>query len=123
MVWFEEQVDQAEQAAAKHDLRTVYAVVNTLAPRRRAEKVRIRSSQGHLLTVKQEFREIYTYFSDAFSRGDDFRMPAFVALLCFTEAEILSAITGLRTGKAVPEGSLPADVWLLAPAEMASFCT
>ena len=57
MVWFEEQVDQAEQAAAKHDLRTVYAVVNTLAPRRRAEKVRIRSSQGHLLTVKQEFRE------------------------------------------------------------------
>ena len=121
--WFEEQVDAAEQAAAKHDLRTVYAVVSKLAPRRRAEKVRIRSSQGHLLTVKQEFQEIYAYFSDAFGRNDDFSMPAFETPLCFTEEEILGAIQDLRTGKAVPDGSLPADVWLLAPTEMASFCT
>ena len=83
-IWFEEQVVKAEQAAAANNLRGVYAAVNVIAPRRRFEKVRIRSEQGQLLSVRQEFQEIYGYFSGAFSRDEHFRLPELAEPLAFS---------------------------------------
>ena len=100
----------------------MYRVVNCLAPKRRRDQVRIRSTQGYLLTVKQEFDEIYQYFSTAFARDEEFRAPQSTAPLVFSEEETLQAIRQLKTGKSVPATSVPADVWLLCPVEVALFC-
>ena len=77
--------------------------------------MRIRSKQGHLLSVEQEFHEIHHYFQKAFSSPHEYRIPESDVLLSFTEAEICEAVRQLKPGKAVPEASLPADIWLLHP--------
>ena len=111
----EEQISAAETAASRNDLGSVYRVVNLIAPKRKREKVRIRSKQGHLLSVEQEFHEIHHYFQQAFSSPHEYHTPESDVLLSFTEAEICDAVRQLKPGKAVPEASLPADVWLLQP--------
>ncbi|CAE7797071.1 unnamed protein product [Symbiodinium sp. CCMP2592] len=120
--WFDAQLERAEHAASRHDLSAVYAVINILAPKRKVDKVRIRSEQGHLLSVEQEFRDIYSYFQTAFSREVEYSLPDCPAPLVFSEEEIWQAIRGLKGGKAVPSSSLPADVWKMAPVELSNLC-
>ncbi|CAE7686747.1 pola1, partial [Symbiodinium necroappetens] len=86
--WLEEQISAAEKAASRNDL-------------------------GHLLSVEQEFHEIHHYFQQAFSSPHEYRIPETDVLLSFTE--ICEAVRQLKPGKAVPEASLPADIWLLQP--------
>ena len=92
-----------------------------LAPRKRRDKVRIRSEQGHLLSVRQEFQEIYDYFSKAFSRHAEYQLPDEPEPL--SEDEIRAAIRSLYKGKAVPDSSQAADVWLLEIDAMTNLCT
>ena len=120
--WLEHQVTLAEAAAAKGDIAGVYRTINHIAPKKRRDKVRIRSVEGHILSVEQEFTEIYRYFSDAFHREDAFVLQTSGLQLEFTEAEIMSAITELKPGKAVPTTSLPADVWKLCSEGFATRC-
>ena len=93
-----------------------------MAPKRRRDQVRIRSAHGHLLTARQEFEEIFEYFSTAFARDDEFQPPQTADPLVFSDAEILAAVQQLKKGKAVPETSVPADVWLLCPQAVTSLC-
>ena len=81
----EEQLAEAELAASKGDQGAIYRVVNSLAPKRRRDQVRIRSTQGHLLSVRQEFEEIFAYFSKAFARQDEFQPPQITTQLAFSE--------------------------------------
>ena len=113
--WLDAQLLEAEQAAAKHDLGAVYRVVNSIAPKRRRDKVRIRSKQGHLMSVKQEFEDILQHFTKAFSSSEKFPLTHQAPPLSFTESEVQAAILQLKRGKSVPAGSLPADIWLLDP--------
>ena len=55
---FEEHIQEAEHAAQRSDIGAVYRVINKVAPRRRHEKVRIRSASGAMLGPKEEFSEI-----------------------------------------------------------------
>ena len=119
--WFEERICQAEAAARKHDIGAVHHAINTLAPRRSREKVRIKGSGGELLSPKAEFDEIYGYFSKAF--GSQCQGPDAVPCqpMRFDPAELLTAIRTMKKGKAVPTTSLPAEVWQLCDAEFAHF--
>ena len=120
--WLEHQVTLAEAAAAKGDIAGVYRTINHIAPKKRRDKVRIRSVDGHILSVEQEFTEIYRYFSDAFHREDAFTFQTTGLQLEFSEAEIRSAIKELKPGKAVPTTCLPADVWKLCSEGFATRC-
>ena len=119
--WFEEHIQVAEQAAKVHNLGAVYRVINTIAPRKRREKVRIRGAQGELLSPKAEFDEIFTYFSNAFRSADE--CPTFpdCAPLRFSPLDIEDAIHRLKGGKAVPDTSLPSEVWKMCAPELASY--
>ena len=79
------------------------------------DKVRVRSQDGRLLEKQQEFRAIYDYFTQAFSRSDSYSRPA--QALHITPQEVQEAIGQLKNGKAVPPGSLPAELWKLCPEE------
>ena len=109
--WFEEQILSAEQAARKHDLGAVYKVVNTLAPKRRREQVRIRGAQGELLSPVAEFDAIFEYYRDAFSAPPvcSDRVESSHAQISFRTEDIVWAIQQLKDGKAVPDASLPAE--------------
>ena len=113
--WLEAQVVSAEAAAQKNDIATVYRIVNQIAPKKRRDRVRIRSAAGHILSAEQEFEEIFQYFSNAFKREDSFQFCTEGLRLEFTAEEIGEAIGKLKSGKAVPTGSVPADVWSVCP--------
>ena len=118
--WFEGHIAAAERAAAHHDLGEVYRVINILAPKKRRDSVRIKNADGALLTPKDEFAEIFGYFQQAFSRRDDFAMPMH-PLEPISYNDILAAVRKLNGGKAVPPGSVPAELWSLCPEEYAAF--
>ena len=61
------------------------------------DKVRVRSQDGRLLEKQQEFRAIYDYFTQAFSRSDSYSRPALQALH-ITPQEVQEAIS-LRMGR------------------------
>ncbi|CAE7035064.1 unnamed protein product [Symbiodinium sp. CCMP2592] len=110
-------IQQAEQASQKQDQAEVYRVINQLAPKKRVEKVPIRSVDGKLLDKQQEFTAIYEYFSKAFSRTEQYSRPS-LSPLSITPAEVQHAIKLLKNGKAVPPGSMPAELWKLCPEEL-----
>ena len=65
--WLVELLQEAETAAAAHNMSQVYKIINTIAPRRRREQVRIKGLNGQLLRKGDEYRDMYQYFSKAFS--------------------------------------------------------
>ena len=119
--WFEERICQAEEAARKHDIGAVYQAINTLASRKSREKVRIKGSGGELLSPKAEFDDIFGYFSRAF--GSEVRETTAVHCqpMQFDPDALLAAIRTMKKGKAVPNASLPAEVWQLCDVEFARF--
>ena len=112
--WFEEHIQEAEHAAQRSDIGAVYRVINKLAPRRRYEKVRIRSASGAMLGPKEEFNEILQHFRAAFD-GPVAEGPAGQTRLLFESTELGQAISCLKRGKAVPKTSVPAEIWQLCP--------
>ena len=120
--WLDEQLAEAELACTKGDQGAIDRVVHSLAPKRKRDQVRIRSTQGHLLTVRQEFEEIFEYFSKAFARDDVFQPSPNPNPLVFSASEIIDAVQQLKQGKAVSDTSVPADIWLLCPQAVTSLC-
>ena len=118
--WFEGHIAAAEHAALRHDLGEVYRVINILAPKNRRDLVRIKNADGALLRPKDEFAEIFGYFRGVFSRRDAFAMPSH-SLEPISYHEILAAVRNLKGGKAVPPGSVPAELWSLCREEYAAF--
>ena len=108
-------VQRASQAAERHDMREIYRVVQQLAPKRRYEPVRIRSSGGEVLTQLQQFEEIYKYFRNAFARADCFDLGPRLEAFAVTPEEVEAAISSLKPRKAVPVQSPAAEVWQTSP--------
>ena len=113
--WLHDQIQCAQQAANKHDYRAVYAVVQAIAPKRRREVVRIRGSQGQLLSKEQQLQEVHSYFADAFSAQPYDSYHSSCADPGFTRQEVLHAIQELKVRKAVRETSVMAEIWQLTP--------
>ena len=109
--WLVRMLQEAEQAAAKHNLSEVYRVINQIAPRSRREPVRIRTASGYLQTKQQQYHVIYQYFSTAFGGSAPASTTSCVARLQPTQEEVELAVASLKGGKAVPKASMPADVW------------
>ena len=110
--WLVELLQEAEVAAAAHNMSQVYKIINIIAPRRRREQVRIKGLSGQLLRKGDEYRDIDQYFSKAFSASEPSEPIVGVALTP-DAAEISQAVLALKGGKAVPQGSMPADIWKL----------
>ena len=82
--------EQAKDAEQRRDVRSVYQVVRSIAPKMLGGKVRIRSCEGALLTPEQEHAEILEYFRDLCSQHAHDVIPApRLDPVLLTEAEIL----------------------------------
>ena len=91
------------ETAANSNLRgQLYKAIRDTAPKRRPEKVQIRS---------EEMAEIQARCRQHFGEGD-FKMTASnIETICVKVGEIQQAIQKSQTGKAVPKNSVPVIVW------------
>ena len=99
----------------------MYRIIRALAPKRRHINLTIRSKEGHLLSQRQQFEAIRDFFRAEYDRADDFAVPDLSAELSISVDEVQQAIGGLKNNKAVPGGSLPAEVWKLCQESFAVF--
>ena len=114
-------IDQAQVAAETHDMGTVYRIIRHIAPKTRRLPTCIRSAEGQLLSSSDQFRAIHDYFATAYDSTCPVPdLPSGLGLRISVE-EIKEAITSLKPGKAVPDGSLPAELWKLSPDSFAGF--
>ena len=117
--WLISQIEVAEDACNRNDLRTVYQVVSTLAPKTKRDNVYVKSPQGHLLNSREQFDAIFQYFRDAFSRKEEFLGSGVSKPVEFSTPEVIASIGKLKAGKAVPKSSPPAELWKLCPHDFA----
>ena len=119
--WLQERIALADQAANRHDLRTVFQIIQQIAPKKRKEGVRIRGDDGQLLDVHQQFHDLLQYFRTVFSRSQDFDFSSRFLDPGFSKDEVLVAIQQLRSRKAVPKHCPVAEVWQCCPDVFADY--
>ena len=101
--WLHERIASADEAASRHDLRTVFRIVRQIAPKQRRDTTRIRGSDGCLLDMKQQFDVLLAHFTEAFTRADAFDFESNFAAPDFSAQEVQDVIKDLKMHKAVPK--------------------
>ena len=103
---------QARAAEMNRDVRTIYQVVRSIAPKMLGGRVRIRSVEGALLTPAQEHAEISDYFRTLFSQIEHSVQPAPRLIPVTLEvSEIQASLGRLGSSRAVPHGHAPTSAW------------
>ena len=106
------QLDQAQQAELRGDVRSLYQVVRKISPKQLGGKVRIRSLAGHLLTPSEEHAEISAYFYELYDGSQtDVEPEARLDPIIITETEMVWSLGQLGSGRAVPPGHAPSSAW------------
>ena len=94
--------------------------VRRLAPKSPKERVQIRSPEGRILSETEELQAIIAYFKGVFCRDTQSSATNHVLqapyLICDTE--VLDCFSKQASGKAVPQGSVPVEVWKLCMPEI-----
>ena len=106
---------EAQQAANRQDMGSIYRIIRHIAPKNRRMPVNIRSEEGHLLSASAQFAAIMDYFGKAYDSPKPPPMVPSGVDLALTVDEVRDAIDSLKPGKTVPDGSLPAELWRLCP--------
>ena len=105
-------IDEAQQAANRQDMGSIYRVFRHIAPKNHRLPPGIRSEEGQLLSASEQFTAIMECFGKVYDSPDP---PPLVV------DEVRDAMDGLKAGKSVPDGSLPAELWCLCPDAFAKF--
>ena len=110
-------LQEAEQAAAKHDMRSLYQLVEQIAPRKRRTQMRILNTQGELQTKAGMLRDLRTHYTERFRANSrhEHRFHANARQLPYSitlsEDEIIHNLRRIPLRKAVPAGWAPGPVW------------
>ena len=109
----EETLHQADAAAKKGDMYTLYRHIRNLAPRQCRRRVQLHSAQGAMLSVEQEYQLIYEYFSGVFNRDQrpSVQSPALRVPFVIDVGQVAYSLNQQRPGRAVPTGSAPPELF------------
>ena len=103
---------RATQAERSKDARALYQVIREISPLQSGGKVRIRSTDGHLLNPEEEHVEISGYFFQLFGADKpDVQATARLQPIEIYPEELELSLKRLGPGKAVPVGSAPSSAW------------
>ena len=103
---------RATQAERSKDARALYQVIREISPIQNGGKVRIRSTDGHLLNPEEEHVEISGYFFQLFGADKpDVQATARLQPIEIYPEELELSLKRLGPGKAVPVGSAPSSAW------------
>ena len=105
-------LQEASQAAERKDTKSLYQVIRQISPKQLRGKVRIRSTDGQLLTPLEEHAEISDYFRDLFGTDREDLVPqARLDPVLLERHEIEISLSKLGAGRAVPQGHAPSSAW------------
>ena len=93
-----EKLRKAENAANSHLPGELYKAIRDIAPKRKREKVQIRSVEGKLLNVNEEMAEIQLHCQNVFGAGSFCVDASAIDPLCIEAAEVSAAIKKSQTG-------------------------
>ena len=106
-----EKLRKAENAANSHLPGELYKAIRDIAPKRKREKVQIRSVEGKFLNVNEEMTEIQLHCQHVFGTGSFCMDTSTMDPLGIEASEISVARMKSQTGKAVPTDSAPVAAW------------
>ena len=101
-----------EVASAQGDIRLLYKIIRTLAPKTQRHRVQIHDESGMLLGPVAEMQELVGHFTKLFAPSDrilPITTPGTAA--AFTEAEVAEKLRHVRCGIAVPPDCAPSACW------------
>ena len=126
---FLQDLEVAEQAATQGDIHLLYKQIRRLAPKTKHERIQLRQSDGKMMTKESEFATIKGYFTTVFTRDrpENLAQPR-SATYSPTLERVERALRQSRSGRAIPGGSVPPEIWhycadILAPAVSSMFQT
>ena len=126
---FLQDLDIAEQAAVRGDIHLLYRQIRRMAPKTKHERIQLRQQDGKMMTKESEFETIKGYFTTVFTRDrpENLAQPR-SASFSPTLERIEKALRQSRSGRAIPGGSVPPEIWhhcadILAPAVSSLFQT
>ena len=107
-----EHITRAQQAANRHDSRTLYSIIRQLAPKQPRRRIQLRDENHALLTNAQELQALKTFCVDLFQPQQPPALAHHTEPPCqLTIEEIYGSLIQLKAGKAVPRHLAPAVAW------------
>ena len=108
--------EQAARAADRHDMYTLYRVINKMCPKHQQTKYKLRLPSGQLADFKEAFDILCSYVKTTWT--DDARMADYRPLsggltqgMPFTQAELAQALSKLSAIKASAPPYAPGLLW------------
>ena len=112
------QLEKAGLAAERIDLKSLYQVLRTLAPKHRYKPVKIRGTDGAPISSHEEFSDILGYFDSLYSQAEPCSDPqhtlhhdALDRCPTITADDMGWALKQNALGKAVPKQHAPCGAW------------
>ena len=69
------QLENAEQALARHDSHAFYAAIHQLVPKQARGRIQLKGSRGEMLTAEAEVDSLHAYWHAIFHDGTQVRDP------------------------------------------------
>ena len=114
-----QQLEDAEQALARHDSHTFYAVMQRLAPKQARGRVQLKGPGGEILTAEAEIDKLHEYWNAVFHDGSQAPTSIMHEGITVTSQEVHAAIARLPMRKASLPGRAHGVAWRLAAVEVA----
>ncbi|KAI8514967.1 hypothetical protein Bbelb_075580 [Branchiostoma belcheri] len=118
--WFSDIAAEAEVAASKQDMKTLYKITKTLSGKRRQVNKPVQDKEGKLLATKEEQLERWKeHFTEILNRTPPLEPPVVqppeemldIRTGPPTKVEIRKAISSLKSGKAAGPDGIPPEAW------------
>ncbi|CAE7262549.1 unnamed protein product, partial [Symbiodinium sp. CCMP2456] len=120
--WFSNRLQDLQQAAARKDMRALFAGMRTMAPKKKKSEVQLKNQDGYLQSAEEQIRQLRAHYQQVYKRDPQKPPPTARAQLCIevTEAEVQQALSSLLAHKATPPHLASTAMWkgcsdLLAP--------
>ncbi|CAE7507209.1 unnamed protein product [Symbiodinium sp. CCMP2592] len=112
VAFHQDQLQQAEKAAASGNLRELFQITKRLGPKKARVASRLKDENGNIMTEKAELAAVLKYGQATFAQLPDSR-PQLPLLedLTFTLDEVWYELFHLHPRKAVPSHCAPSIVW------------
>ena len=102
-------VEQAQEAAARHDSRKLYSIIRSLTPKQPFRLIRLQGHRGTAISAPEECRQLEGHFANVFMSKIQYMPPPMQSLetMPFTFDDLCNALAKAPPGKAVAPGTLP----------------
>ena len=114
-----QQLENAEQALARHDTHAFFAVIQQLAPKQARGRVQLKGDDGGMLTAEAEIDALHTYWDGIFNDGAQAHDTLLTEDVFVAASEVLDVVAKLPMRKAAMPGRAPCAAWKLAAEDVA----